>query len=242
MPNMKQLFIVGSFLVFNIGYGQTTSTVVSIENTFQSFLKDSKRLDQGAGLLSMTPKEETRGSRFLLDKWVKGHVENNKGVVIDNEMYRYYYDKLSRKLLVTQDQKTIIELDNNDLVSFSLKDGNAEYLFMKVPALDRDKFYQQLVKGDKYTLYKLTKTRLEKADYTNAILSSSKKYDEYIDEQEYYIRSEKTNTNQKVSLKKKSITGAFGKDNSRAETYMTEYLHDDINESFLKNLVTYLNQ
>jgi phage-related tail fiber protein len=198
-----------------------------------------------ASMVSFSHKENTKGSRYLFDNWVKGSVVNKNDVLINNENFSFNYDKISNELYLTSDKKQSIEIDKEQIKSFILKDNSGkEYDFVRVDAIKPNTFFQSLstVAGNKFAAYKWTKTRFKKSDYrTDGLTESGNNYDEYVDESTYYAVDLKTNTVIPFELKKKSIKEAFGTDKPNTDKYFSEHKEDDFNDDFITGLVNYLN-
>ena len=198
----------------------------------------------GAALPVFTHKDETKGSKYLYNQWVKGTATNAGNKIITNDAYLYNYDKMGRKLLVTTDKATVIEINKNDLKSFSLIDPNKiENVFEKVALIDADNFFIQLLKDSSgYSLYKSIKTKFVRSNYhSTGLTESGNNYDEYVDEYEYYIVFPKFKDYIKVELKKKSIKDALIKEEAKVKTYFSKNAYEGINEQFLVGLIASLN-
>jgi hypothetical protein len=202
-------------------------------------------INSGTGMAyNLTNKEDTKGSRFLFDAWVKGNVTDSKGNAVNSENYTFNYDKIGGVLLLSQDKQTAIAVDKEHAKGFVIYDKNdAPMAFEYVPAIDATHYCQVLATGGKYKVYKLTKTRFVKSDYKNdGISSSGNKYDEYIDEAAYYVVDAKTSAPQKISLKNKAIKQVFAADADKVTTFYNEHKSEDTDEVFLAKLGAYLNQ
>ena len=190
-------------------------------------------------------KDATQGSAYLFDKWVKGSVVNNNDSVVSNPSFLFNYNKMRGALLVTQDQKTYIELDRGSIKSFTLEDAfGANHTYAKQTIDDKTVFAEVLAKGTKYAAFKVTKTKFKKADYhTDGLVETGNNYDEYIDECEYYFANLKSKAPaDKFSMKKKSIKEIFGVEGTKVDTFFSQHSSDKIDEAFVENLVDYLNQ
>lgn len=195
-------------------------------------------------LTSFTYKEETRGSRYLLDQWAKGYVVDTKDVTIKNDNYAFNYDKITGSLLLTQDKRAAVDVDKDKIKSFTVYNKlDVPITYEIVPAIDNKHFTQILSAGNKYKIYKYTQTTFVKSDYhSDGMTSSGNRYDEYVDESTYYVINLKTAQMQKVALKSKAIKQVFAADADGVKTYYTEHPDDSIDEAFLKGLGDYLNQ
>jgi len=187
--------------------------------------------------------EETKGSRYLYEDWVPGLVVNQNDSIIRNRLFMFNYDKIDGNLLLTADMKEFITVDKQQIKLFALKgkDG-ASYIYSRVPAIASNEFFLQLAAGSKYVLYKLTKTKFVKANYVNTGLTErGNNYDEYVDDYTYYFVNIKTNTAKQFDIKKRSIRESFLLEKPAVDRYFSDHKNEDINESFVKGLVTYIN-
>ncbi len=217
----------------------------TLQNDFSNFAKTENSLSFTAGLVpTFTAKEETVGSRYLFTKWVNGSVVNLHDSVFAKPSLLFNYDKVSKKLLLTENKSTAIEIFLDQIKSFSLKDDNKEYNFERVAIINNNDFFQPLVKNEsKYSLYRLLQTKFIKANYsTNGISESGNKFDEYKDEVTYYIVLPGAREFKKAELKKKSIKQALSADAAKINDYFSAHEQDAVNEDFLVSLIKSLNQ
>jgi len=217
----------------------------TLSNSFQDFGRmENGTIYHGSSLPVIHQNEETKGSRYFFKDWVRGTVINDKGETVSDEYCLFNYDKISHALLVTKDKKSMIQVNYSDVQSFTLKDQGGEYVFSKNPLINGKDFFIQLVKPrGKYSLYKSVKTNFVKSDYrSDGLVESGKNYDEYVDENDYYIVSASWDKYKTVDLKKKSIKEALQDDKDKVNSYFSQHKDDFINESFLIGLINSLNQ
>lgn len=196
----------------------------------------------GGMVFSVHHKENTQGSRYLVEDWAAGSVIEQNGHVVNTDQYAYNYDKIGGNLLLTQDKRAAVEIDKHQIKSFTIFNKSIPQTFEIVPAIDSMHFTQQLSAGANYTLYKYTKTKFVKSDYrTDGMTSSGNNYDEYVDQPTYYIKNLKTGELQKVALKAKAIKQALAGESTKVNAYFTDHQDDDINEQFLAGLTGSLN-
>ena len=222
-----------------------TITQKQVYNSVQDFGKaEAGRVYQGSALTVFHRKKETQGSRYLFNWWVNGTMLDTNLVVINTADFSFNYDKVGKKLLATRDKNTIIEINDVAINSFILKTDTSIAKFVKIPAISKKEFLIELVKDEvKYSLYKSMKTTFQKADYTNnGLIESGKKYDEFVDEFEYYIIFPGGNQFKKIELKKKSIREALSNEEVKVKQYFSKSESAVINEAFLKELILFLNQ
>jgi hypothetical protein len=188
-------------------------------------------------------KEETHGSRYYSKDWGNGYVINTEDKKINNAALLFNYNKVTGDLLLTHDKKTAIIVNRDQIKSFTLYDAtNNEHTFEIIPQIDEAHSVEVLVNGDKYKIYKLTKTKFIPSNYTtNGLVSSGNSYDEYADENTYYLLAA-NNQMQKLTLKRKVIKHAFGNDENKADTFFSKNNSGNIDDQFLKDLGNYMNQ
>jgi hypothetical protein len=195
-------------------------------------------------LFNMSVKEDTKGSRYLVgDGWAKGYVVDKTGATIKNDNYAYNYDKINGSLLLTQDKRAAVDVDRDQIKSFTIYDKlDQPETYQLITAINPTHYTQVLSDGSKYKVYKYTKTTFVKSDYkTDGMTSSGNHYDEYVDEPTYYVLNVKTSAMQKISLKGKAIKQAFADDADKVKAYFSDHADDDINDTFLANLADSLN-
>ena len=222
-----------------------TITQKQVYNSVQDFGKaEASRFYQGSALTVFHQKEETQGSRYLFNWWVNGTMLDTNLTVINTADFSFNYDKVGKKLLATRDKNTIIEINDAAINSFILKTDTSITKFEKIPGIGKKEFLIEVVKNEvKYSLYKSMKTTFQKADYANnGLIASGKKYDEFVDEFEYYVIFPGGNQFKKVELKKKSIREALSNEEVKVKQYFSKSESGVINESFLKELILFLNQ
>ena len=206
---------------------------------------DNQSFSYGAGAIFAAPKkQEAHGSRYFFEDWVHGYFINPADSLAQNSAYLYNYDKIGGDLLITPNRSSAVAVDPAQFKSFTLFNNSGEgFTFQKIAAIDNNHYVQVLAAGSKYNIYKKIYTHFQKANYsTNGMSSSGNNYDEYIDEPTYYIIDVQTNAVQKLSLKKKALKDAFAKDADKLNKFMSEHANDDIDDTYLAGLGSYMNQ
>jgi hypothetical protein len=192
---------------------------------------------------SFERKAETVGNQYLFEDWVTGTVVNVDGVSF-SDGYLFNFNKMSQNLYVRlKDTSAAFLVNKHQLKSIYLTDGSHQILMERVPAIDSNFFYTTLVKGDKYSLYSLTKTKFIASNYvTNGMISSGNLYDEFKDEVTYYIVFP-DGTSKAVPAKKKSVKALFDTEKDKVDEFYKngDNANDPFGEAFLKSLVKYLN-
>jgi len=199
---------------------------------------------QGAIFPVFYPKEETVGSRYMFKGWVHGYVIDTTGAVVQDPNYGFEYDKMGGGLLLTKDKVSAIEINRDQIKSFTLYDNaNVSYTFENVPQIDKTHYVEVVSNGDKYKIYKAIRTSFVKSNYTtDGLTTSGNAYDEYKDEGTYYVYDVQTNALQKITLKKKALKATFAKDGDKLNKFMTDHSSDDIDDTYLSGLGVYMNQ
>jgi hypothetical protein len=240
---MRKIFVITGLSLFALtkSLAQTNVNTQVVGDAFQD-------LTRGAVTHSAAefhPRDATVGSAYMFKAWVKGNVKNQNDTVINNPSLLYNYDKTKGSLMVTQDQANYIELSKGTYKSFNLVDADGiEHIFVAIPAISNALFPEEIAKTEKYSIYKLTKTKFKRADYrTDGLTETGNNYDEYVDEYEYYVVNNKDKSGQaiKISAKRKSVKDAFGTDAAKVDAYVSQH-KDDLNDNYFKLLATYLNQ
>jgi len=235
------LFTVALAATNTLVYSQVSAP--AIETSFQNYIRaTSGSVNTGSTLPNFVIKENTRGNRYLYENWVDGFVIGTDGNTYNSPRFKYNYDKISKKLFMLYDSATVIELSSGDIAAFTLKNPDGDLTFERLKNSTDQNFYQAVYKQDKgYSLYKLLTTKFSKSDYqTNGIIESGKKYDEYVDTEEYFILSPKQEIT-KIIFKKKSIDKALEAEYNRVQAFYSQHKSDIVDQEFVKQLLQYLN-
>jgi hypothetical protein len=233
---MKFFFIIIFLLIIHCADGQSDSIA---DNTNDSSLFTSGKTVFNKTFLSVNAvfmdENNIVGNHYLFDKWVKGSIITSNNIKIENESYYFNYDKISNNLLLTTDLKQIIEIDKREFKAFVLTDGTNEFHFEHMFAIDEKKFFQVLVKDDKYSLYKWTLTKYKKNDnFYNSWF--------YADTYYYYVVFPNGRLFKQVNLKRKSIERNLILEPEKVDAYFSMHENSEINETFLIGLINYLNK
>ena len=198
--------------------------------------------EQTQVVLSRNPfdqKNNTVGTQYLFPHWVHGNLITNDGQAFPD--YLYNFDKITQGLYRLQPDSAIFLIDKAQIKSLSLTDGVNTFDFESLPSLHTGSLYRNLVKGPKYSLYSLTKTKFIASNYTtNGISSSGNLYDEFKDAITYYIVMS-DGTAKEINFKKKAINSMFAADKTKVDQFFKDHSSEDVDENFLKLLVTSLN-
>ncbi|MDB5139807.1 MAG: hypothetical protein JWR12_1723 [Mucilaginibacter sp.] len=233
---MQKALLLPFFIlcVVNVSLGQASS-----QTEDNSLIYNSSSSSGIYPVFSHT--EETKGSRYLFNNWVTGFVVGINDSVYKNSSYGFNYDKIGGGLLLTSDKHSAIEVDKAKIKSFTLNnDGNEGMVFEYVPNIDKVHFVQLIAGGSRYNLYKRTITTFVKNNYhSDGMASTGNNYDEYVDDNTYYVLNKQTNQLQQFSLKKKSIKAVF---EGKALDAFFAANNGSIDDKYLKSLGYFVNK
>lgn len=194
---------------------------------------------------SFNNEDNTIGKRFLFNEWVDGDsVIDVQGNLINTEAFIFNFDKTTGSLLASQDKINNMLVAPSGVQSFILKSMGKRYFFTHVNTISASQFYLELVQSDThYSLYKRYATKYIAANFRNdGVIQTGNNYNEYKDEDEYYVVDGVTKASQQVSLKAKALKTTFAADKEKVNKYFKDNNSSEINEKFLTGLVAYLNQ
>jgi hypothetical protein len=189
-------------------------------------------------------KEIEIGSRYLTKKWSRGNVEmwNHRRLPEGDQILLFNYDKLDNRVYVINQYGKQWSYPIDSILGFDLVENSIIYSFEKIPWISNSFFLMSIYKSEKgYSLYKRLLTKYIRAGYTNAgYYSEGKKYDEYVDNFEYYLIYPGNNAFRKLSLKEGVIRRALKEESKLLDEFFS--LHEkDINEQSLLGIVQYID-
>ncbi len=194
-------------------------------------------------LPSVYHKEPTRGSPFLIPVYVPGLVISQSYGIVNKKEYLYNYDKVTGNLLLIKDKESPIAVDRELVNSFCLKLDKGGYIFMRVPLINSNEFFQVINKGPKFSCYKLFNNIFINANQkTNGYITDGNDYDEYQDIETYYLVDERKEEWSIFELNRKSIKKTFGSENPVINKYFKDHRYDVITESIMAGLLEELNK
>jgi hypothetical protein len=188
-------------------------------------------------------KDATVGSPFLISIYVQGLVVNQLDSIINKPDYLYNYDKITGNLLLKRNNQDPIAVNRNQVNMFCLKLDKGGFIFMRVPLINANEYFQVISKGSKYSCYKLYKNVFVSANQksTNGYTPDGKNYDEYKDVETYYMIDESKQEWSVYELTKKSIRKALSEQSPVVEQFIKDHKGDDITESYMAQLLNKLN-
>jgi hypothetical protein len=188
-------------------------------------------------------KDATVGSPFLISLYVQGLVVNQLDSVINKPDYLYNYDKITGNLLLKRNNQDPIAVNRDQVNMFCQKLDKGGFIFMRVPLINANEYFQVISKGSKYSCYKLYKNVLVKANQqtTTGYTPDGKNYDEYKDVETYYMLYEAKQEWTIFELTKKSIRKVLSDQSQAVELYIKDHRGDDITDSYVAQLLDKLN-
>ena len=204
----------------------SNANVKAVEEAFKPVQDESGRggINQ-FGSITFTNIKETRGSQFLFTQWVHGYLVKVNGDIIQAPTLLLNYDKMTGDLFLTENLSSVMVADKNSIQSFVLfSPQDRRYTFERMLGISADLYAQVLSAGPKYKLYKLIKTKFIPSNYkTDGITSTGSTYDEYADENSYYVINLTTTFFQPLNLNKKSIRSVFAAEGSKADDFLATH-------------------
>ncbi len=186
-------------------------------------------------MFSMERYGGTKGSPFLVDKWLKGSVTVGRGIYKDLDLKYNVYDNI---LLFNKDDDAYELTD--DIISFTLMpkpDDVSTYIVFRKgitgPEFKADQYVQVMTEGPHASVYKLPQKFLSEKSEINAGMVKT-----FADNAKYYIKN-KTNTRY-VKLNQAEILSALSDQEAKLKTYIEDHKLKFRKDADLVELVKYL--
>jgi hypothetical protein len=194
-----------------------------------------------------TSEVPVKGSPLLFEmSWAHAKVVTADNKVIQNDSLFYNYDKLSHKLLITEDYRKIYEVDKREFKSVTFYWHDSVYIFEHVYEINKKDFFQELIRDDnKYSLYKFIRTAIRPVNWHgNGLASEGRTYDQYTDNPVYYIVFPNREYRVLYVISKNSIERAFilNMDGKKVNEWLSVKNYKITGEDFLWKLILYLNE
>ena len=199
----------------------------------------------GSSLPVFRHKDETKGTRYLFDKWVRGNAIDTANNSFMTQAFWFNYDKVTRNLMLTKDKRTVVEVDKELLMSFKLFGDSMTCAFEWVPVIDRNNLLLSLEKTKgKFSLYKKVKVKFVRSNYrSDGLTEIGNPYNEYIDESRYFILYPDGKTFVQPELKVKPLKSDLANAaEGKASAYLSAHRYETVNEAFLVSMVKAMNQ
>lgn len=191
-----------------------------------------------------TEREADVGSPFLSKKWIRGTVEleNHNLIPAAGQVLLFNYDKINNRVYVINESRKEWYYPIDSVSRFDLVDNSTIYSFEKVHWISTKFFLVSVLKsGQGYSLYKRLITKHIRASYLNeGYFSTGKKYDEYLDDYEYYLVYPGNPFFRKLFLRENLIRRMLRNESGLLDEFFS--LHDhEINEESLIGIIQYIN-
>lgn len=230
-------------IVLTPGESGNTDKALNFNNPNNPFFEShTQTIDALAMIAAKSGTGEVQGSRYLFNDWMHGYVIDNKGTIVQDKHYLFNYDKINGELLMTSNKSTAIEVNRDQVKSFTLFDKkHIPVVFENVPVIDKAHYVEVITAGKNVNIYKSLGTIFEKANFSsNGLMSTGHNYDAYIDKSNYYVVM-KQGAPQKLALKKKAIKTIFSSQSDKVDKFVADNSSSDIDDTYLKALGDYLN-
>jgi len=185
--------------------------------------------------------EGIKGTPYLFNEWKQGNIYLNDNTYINgvNIKYNIYTDDV---LYLHSKSGDSLIIDRSLINSFEISDDNSnnlvlfEEISLRPNKNDKSTFVKVIYDDKTKFIIKYTKTFI-KADYKGAY-SAGRKYDEYIDDYQYYIIKNSDNP-VKIKLNKKSVVKALSDKENKIKSYLNEHSLNLNNEDDIAELLQY---
>ncbi len=209
-----------------------TSTALSFAQPDKSLVgteENLKNISRSAAFVMTTNMDELyegiKGTPYLFNEWKQGNIYLNDNTYINdvNIKYNIYTDDV---LYLHRKSGDSLIIDRSLINSFEITDDNSGNLVLfkeislRPDKNDKSTFVKVLYDGKSKFIIKYTKTFI-KADYKGAY-SAGRKYDEYIDDYQYYIITNSTDP-VKIKLNKKSVVKALSDKEVKIQPFLNEH-------------------
>jgi hypothetical protein len=189
-----------------------------------------------------------KGNPFLFDStWAHAEVTTANNKVIRNDSQYYNFNKFNQNLLITEDYRSIYEVDKREFKAVTFYWHDSVYKMEHVYEINKRDFFFELIRDDNhFSLYKFIHTSIHPVSWhTNGLVSEGLLYDQYVDDPVYYVVFPDRSYKVLNKIDKKSILNIFQLDAVYGK--VSDYLSDNKqanmrSEDFLCKLAIYLNQ
>jgi hypothetical protein len=188
--------------------------------------------------------KKTVGSPYLVSSFVPGVVIDPLDSATERSGYLYNYNKASGNLLLKKNNEKPIAVFKDQVKMFCLKLEMGGYIFMTVPLINSNEFYQVIAKGPKYSCYKLYKNTFVPYDQkvTNGYFTEGKDYDEYKDILTYYLVDENAESWSVFDLTRKSVRKVLNSESEAVDRFFKKHKFEEVTETMLPQLLEELNK
>jgi len=238
---MKNAYLTAWFLLLSVYSHAQGANENLMRADFAEAARFGSRQSGFEGL--RTHPSGVRGSQFFYPSWSKGSLITNSKQELGDK-YRYLFDKVRQELFIqVPDSNAIYLMNKTEIHSFILK-TDKPHTFEIASDFDPGRttdFFEILVRSDKYTLLKSTKTTFVKFDPHDMMRTKNGEiYDEFVDEYTYYVTL-RGGPLQAIPLKAGGIKKVLLAEKAKVTEYFNANAEEEIDEKFLAGLIGYLN-
>ena len=183
-------------------------------------------------------------------EWVKARILTSNNDILTSDTYLFNYDKIERKLLITSDFKSILEIDHREFKAIEFYVNDSAYFFKHIYYINDKDLFQILVRDDgRYALYKVMHTKMVRGTIGTVsnlglVPASNSLLDRYVDYAEYYISFPNKDFRSFFTIKRSAIKRLFGlnPEGSKVDNFFNLIGDKEYDENDLIQLVSYLNR
>ena len=189
-----------------------------------------------------------RGKNFLFDgNWVKARLLTANNSIVSNDSFLYNVDKIEQRLLFTSDFRSVYEIDRREFKAVLFYFRDSAYVYKHINFINNKDLFEVIVNdNDKYSLYKVMRTKIVKGRFESISFSAPnmRSSDIYQDIAEYYVFFPNKEYRKIHLLKKAAIIRLFKlePDTDKVGEYLNMVGNKDVYaENDLIQLIHYLN-
>lgn len=185
--------------------------------------------------------EGVKGTPYLTDKWEKGEILFTNGTKIEDIKIRYNIYKDELEFMNSTSGKSFI-IDRQKVEGFNLivQDKTLSFRnFNLKPEKNDDLSFFRILYNGSVTLLRKYKKEFRRADYRGGY-ATGKRYDEYIDGQDYYFVNYSGNI-EKIRLGKKSVLSVLNNKEAEIKKYAAENSISFSDEEDIVKLLTFFD-
>ena len=135
---------------------------------------------------------EIKGSPYISESWASAKFTTfDTTLTLNTNGFTYNLNATNNEPVAKNAAAEEFSMDRSLIKSFILKDGDKERHFERVSHADfpTDEYLQVIYKSESYKVFLSHKKFLKKADFKDSgTFQTGNKYDEYISENEYYVK------------------------------------------------------
>ncbi len=236
MRKIIPLLVIMLFITY-LSFSQETPAKTYSENDIQMFVSGRPSVITNMDALY----EGVHGTPYFSEKWLIGdiYLTDNSQIKQVSLRYNIYKDELEY-MNKTSGKSFIIQ--RNKIKGFLLQaeDSIRTFESIKFKAGKPEENFTEVLYGGNINLLLQYKKIFTPANYKGAY-STGNKYDEYKDDQEYYLINSKGEVS-KIKLSKKSITSALEEKEAEIQQYISSHSIDFSKLKDVLQLLTYVYQ